>query len=611
MKLNKIFYSLIAMLSLMVAACSSSDDYEWATATGNQVYFSNEMESTFEISATATSFNIPVKRVNADAAINVPITVSQESGSIFTVPSSVSFNAGEKEANITITYDPNNITYGNYEELTLTIGDETYTTEYGFSSVTFSAGATEWADISTNKSMGSYREDLMTTFYGVDNVVYDVKIQKSVIKEGMYRMVNPYGKAYEYNEEGDWDTSKDYYWVINATDPDYVYFEKFQSGMIWKYGEFSFSSLVAYYLEKGNTLEAIKSSHPEYFGTLKDGIFTMPASTMLISMANYNSGGWYQANNNGMLAVALPGYVIADYSIEASYTGRFTDLSDNDYAQFSLTFGSDVASVKYALVSSSEDVDAVANGIIDGSVEAAEATEAGSVQVAFEESGKYTLVMVVYNAKGEAVGTGTTEVKLKSSKDSTEVFTDIAAGNLTIGAKDQSGIFSSGPWGLCFKETITQEAVLSQSSTNPTKFRLTPYLKDENPLEFTVSEDGTIVVDGIETGITTDGGALIVTDLITLYGGSESSNGAYLLSKGYGSSYDKETSTYNFNIAYTCGGDWYGVQLDTFKVTASSAKAISRAINKARKSYSTGTATMKGQKHLVRSFVKDAKFFAK
>ena len=52
------------MLSLFMTACSS-DDYDWATVTGNQVYFSSELDSIMEISTKATTFEVPISRVNA------------------------------------------------------------------------------------------------------------------------------------------------------------------------------------------------------------------------------------------------------------------------------------------------------------------------------------------------------------------------------------------------------------------------------------------------------------------------------------------------------------------------------------------------------------------
>ena len=99
----------------------------------------------------------------------------------------------------------------------------------------------------------------------------------------------------------------------------------------------SFSSLVAYYLSKGKTIDEIKTANPEYFGTLKDGIINMPANSMLISEENYNDGAWSVAAKNGLFTVALPGSVIADYSLDVAYVGRYTSAENVDYARLEFT----------------------------------------------------------------------------------------------------------------------------------------------------------------------------------------------------------------------------------------------------------------------------------
>jgi len=39
MKINKIYFSFMAMLAMMLTACSSDDDYRWASVSGTEVYF--------------------------------------------------------------------------------------------------------------------------------------------------------------------------------------------------------------------------------------------------------------------------------------------------------------------------------------------------------------------------------------------------------------------------------------------------------------------------------------------------------------------------------------------------------------------------------------------
>lgn len=377
MKLNKIYFSFMAMLAMMLTSCSSDDDYQWASISGTEVYFSNTLESTVELSTEANSFNVPINRSDDSEELTVNLIVTQAEGSILSIPTSVTFAKGEKMAIITVSYSPEAIEFGSYEEASIVIADENLTTPYGSNAYTFKAGATAWVNWGT----GYYREDCMTTFFSTENLIAEVTIQRNVIEEGKYRLVNAYGEAYGYNEPGDWDDSQDYYITIDATDPDYVYVENSNTGMDWSYGEVSIQSLVAYYLTKGNSLEAIKAAHPEYFGTLKDGVITMPANSMLISMADYQNGGWYSSNTNGMFAVALPGSIIADYSAEISYNGIYTNVANEVFAIGDLTLGTNATTVKAVVTKSNIDANEVAEDILTGAVIEAIDVSAGNIAV--------------------------------------------------------------------------------------------------------------------------------------------------------------------------------------------------------------------------------------
>lgn len=606
-KLIRLSYlALVGILAAALSACSSDFDYTGAAVPANQVYFSNTEPSTIEIDKNAGSFNITLHRVDSVGELNVPLTFTPGEGNIYTVPASVTFADGKKTADIKVTFDPAAAKYGSYTGGTIAISGSGIDNTYGLSSYTFTAGATEWADFAENKSVGSYREDMIAQGFGLKNVVYNVKMQKSIVNKGMYRMVNVYGKAYPYNEDGDYDTSKDYYWVINATDPDHVYFETYNSEMNWSnYGQFTFTSLVAYFLSKGKTLDEVKQAHPEYFGTLKNGIITMPAQSMMFSMSKYNNGAWLTGNGNGMLAVALPGYTIADYNVAAAYKGRFTDASDQDYARFTLTLGSDVASVKCALASSSDDLDKVATGITDGSVKSVSVTADGDIELPYTDSGDYTLVVVAYNADGDAVGTYTVAQKLKSSKEAVEQFTDIASGTFTIGAEDMSTLVSKTAWGLLLQQKTTQEAVLSQSQSDPTHFKLTPFLSEDSKyaLTFTVDANGNIVVDGVETGLSTDAGLpgmLMASDIVT-YFGADTDNGKAVAANGGASTYDSANHLYTFVLLYYVGDSPYGLEKETFKVEGTGAKALANAIAKAKRAAKAKRGTyrnMKAKGHL-------------
>jgi hypothetical protein len=170
--------------------------------------------------------------------------------------------------------------------------------------------------------MATYREDIVTTFFNAENIVYEVEIERNVETPGLYRLVNPYGAAYPYNDEGEYDTSENHYMVIDAQDPEAVTIQQTYTGMNWGYGEFIVWSLADYYLNQGVTAEEIAAEG--YFGKLENGVITFPTRTLLIAMTEYEDGDLYYANTNGLFAVALPGYSIPEYNAPAAAPAQRT-----------------------------------------------------------------------------------------------------------------------------------------------------------------------------------------------------------------------------------------------------------------------------------------------
>jgi len=396
--MNKIFKStliaVVATMGLATTSCTNEYSYDAAAASGEQVYFGSDMSTTVETPKSASSFSVTVRRINTQGTVTVPVTITQSEGSIYTpVAQQVTFADGADSAPLTFNYNPDDVVYGTYYDITVQLNETSFGSPYGLTSYSFKAGATAWVDF----GKASYREDFVGTFFGkVDNVIYDVPIQRNTVEEGMYRLVNPYGKAYPYNADGDYDTTQDYYLTINAQDPTKVFIEKSPSGMDWSYGAFTMSSIPAFYMERqGLTADEARATYGAYCGTLEDGVITMPAKSLLISMANYQEGGFYQGGT-GLFAVALPGYAIADLSAEVSYAGIFTDADNQIFAVANLTLGEDVKNAKAVVVPADADADAVADAIAAGEVDAIDVI-AGSIQVPVAEdlTGKLQIVVVV------------------------------------------------------------------------------------------------------------------------------------------------------------------------------------------------------------------------
>lgn len=567
--MNKIFrYAKIAVAALVtvaMAACTSDYEYDTPEALkGAQVYFSNTLPSKIEVNKESGNFDVTLSRQNTEGELTVPLMFTADEGNIYTVPSTVTFADGEATANIHITFNPDDLVYGNYVGGTISFDADNFSTPYGATSYQFKAGASAYEDVEGGK--GKFRDGLISALYGIEVLEYDVQIQKDAHTPGIYRVVAPYGQKgwsganpwYTAFDENESNTDM----IIDATDPDFVYIKgTFNTGVTLNSsdGVLSAISYVQYLLDNGNSLDLIKSKKPELFGTFKDGIFSFPAKSILLY---FGSGGdLYYGNTDGMLRVAMPGVVLKDYNVGVEYLGRMTDTNDKDNAVFNLTFGADVTTVKYALVKEGEDLNKTASGIIDGSVEATEISEAGRVEVPFEESGNYYLVTVSYE-NGEAKGADATPITLKSSKDAEEQFEEVAYGVFTLGVEDISGPFfpKEGPMG-CFLEKLggtspyPSEATLLQSKSDPTHFRITPWLNEGYDFDFTWNkETGVISVSNNNSGVTGNeaGDKIIVDDVATIIGYPGASAAGVL------NSYHENVFT--FNLVYHLGDGIFAME---------------------------------------------------
>lgn len=379
----------VSLLSVMIA-CEEEAEYTPAqTMTNAQVYFPNSESSNIALSMEESEFNIPVCRANKKGDLEVQLVIT--GSELLTYPSSVKFADGDTVANLKVNYDPQVLGYDNPQTLEIAFADSTVSTPYGDSKLSVIAMIpSPW----TSLGYATVTEDVFTTFFGVGNPEFPVEIQENDLTPGYYRLVNAYTSCYPHNTDGDYDASKDYYVYIHAENPNEVYIEKAGLGVNWGYGEFSIWSLADYYMKNGQSVEEVKAAG--YFGTLKDGLITFPASTLLISMANYQDGAFYVSNTGGKFSVLLPGYTRADYSAEVQYAGIFTATDESVYAVANLTLGADATDVKAIVMPAADDAAAVADALASGELEGT-AVQAGRIEVPFnaEELGSEKLQVIV------------------------------------------------------------------------------------------------------------------------------------------------------------------------------------------------------------------------
>lgn len=176
--------------------------------------------------------------------------------------------------------------------------------------VTWQEQAEEWHDVGFyydeqgNKVEGwaMLTDDYVTALFEVGNQIFPVRVQERADKPGLFRLVNAYSGNYPVNEPGEWHTDKDYYIIIDATNPNQVYIPDFcETGMEWSYGMFGIWSCAGYFMSKGYSDDDVR----DYFGTYANGVITFPVDALLISLAEYEDGTLYYSNRNGLFKLVL------------------------------------------------------------------------------------------------------------------------------------------------------------------------------------------------------------------------------------------------------------------------------------------------------------------
>ena len=389
---NRIFAASVAAIAALTA-CTTEEYVPATPPTGAQVYISADNPSTVTLSRQSESFSLSVLRVDdsADAAYIVEVT---DTNNVFfsqdVTDVEISFAKGEKECKLVIAVNQDNLVDGKSYALDFRIRDEKATTAYGLSAFSMLAVLPEpYVLLGT----ATLHEDLLTTFFNdvETGKAWECEVYENANVPGMLYFKNAFTSEYPYNEPGDYITT-DKYFMVNVKNHDKVYIPYQGLGMDWGYGEFGVVSLISAYFEGA----------PDNWGTLKDGVITFPQKGILIQMADYNDGGLYTSNGSGAFVIHLPGAILTDYSVEASYSGMFVDPEGNAEPVIDIAAGDDVAAVNYLIISQDQDVNAAFEGIVAGadSVQTVEIVDnAARIQPALEP-GLYYMVYCPVDAEG-------------------------------------------------------------------------------------------------------------------------------------------------------------------------------------------------------------------
>lgn len=316
MKIKNLFLSLTA--AVMALSSCGNEDLELGNSTTAPadpncpaVEFATNNTTVFEVDPSDTHFNLTVVRKATDAATyNIVIAENQENA--FVVPSTVEFAAGEESKSITISM-AENAPKGEALALALSFDDKDlnpYTT--GLKALEVKTTIIKWESIGTGYWVGN----VVNHFFGVESLPLSVEIEMATTATATkFRFDSPYSRAseevdenglgylgYPYNAPEDLNGVVDKC-VITCT-KDGASMTPFNMGMNWGYGDFSMGQIYGY-------LSDNIGSYPlgTYTPSETGGVISFPASSLYISMSEYNDGGKYPLDKPSTLYLSAEDYM--------------------------------------------------------------------------------------------------------------------------------------------------------------------------------------------------------------------------------------------------------------------------------------------------------------
>ena len=460
---------LLSVLALTLGSCTEEYEYSAARVEGEQVYFSNTLSSTVNLSSTESSYAIQLNRINTSDELTVNLTISDESG-IYSIPSSVTFAQGESSTSFNLNYDPSKLEYDVFNSVTIAIADADYTTPYGNSSYTFNAGM---SSPYVSLGIGRFSDSFFIEGYA------DVEIMQNQNNPNQFRVMHPYDEFAELFSESGYN--------LSGQPSEYLEFEILQPGDELAGVSVTMSDLV--YFSPTETSIIVNDTygvpvnvyHPVHFsGGNVESAWThntvinyqengLPGEVQLAPFYYMeNTGGWNYSQDDGMITITFPGYEQKDYSVSVNYLGAFSSVDEQSYAIGNVTLGADIEEAQVAVVEG-KDVNSALSQILSGAVETVTVTESGEVRIPCDYSGDCTMVVIGY-AEGEMQNYATVSFTFSLSPSEwnsigTGLYTDYMAACMYVGF-----------------EPVTYEVEVQENKNTPGIYRImTPYAPEIYP----------------------------------------------------------------------------------------------------------------------------------
>ncbi len=420
MKLLK--YLSIAAIALMSVACSDDDDNPTIKSPG--VYFGEDNTAETMLSpveGAPTSFEVSVWRTENKGQQTVDITYTADDANVFTVPATASFADGAYKTTFTVDCSLAGWEIGKSHEITFKLGGD-YVSDYAYAGE-FTKKVTLFY---TFKKVGkSYMQDnwitvLFTSEFEQPIPVYEVEVEEAEQLAGYYRIVNPYGSnfcasavaASSLSLKAGYDESKESKYIyVHAEDENFIWVERQAVTGLPRAISFSqeVGDAIGFQVAKGATIEELKASSPNNFMYKEsNGAIWFKGSCARFSYVNGgnlldNNGNGYSNVGDPAMLITAPGKAYEDFNASLEYVGVLAVDNKGTQAMVKQSYGADVKYAKYTLIAGvPQDMDAVYNGINDGTIESEWSNlEEPYLFAPVSESGAYTLAVVTYGHDNE------------------------------------------------------------------------------------------------------------------------------------------------------------------------------------------------------------------
>lgn len=321
MKLKSILLSALMMGGVVMVSSCSQDGIEasyqpTAPEASLPAYFRIADDNlNIEVNAVATQVELTAFRASTGTALTVPVKLEGDENGLFSIPAQVTFPVDENSVVFPITFDNSELEDSYPYELKVTIGDGD-ATPYATQVVNITITKNAWEDV-----VGPKREKYATFYdpilglYGVSGAHWNVILQKSLGKAGLYRICDPYTREScpvtglkEYAAPGNYiyvnvaDPAESFLCdkrgnAITATNPA-APIEVDLAMTVGNDGQVFMTGMYNFRMAKGQPDVAKENA-----GKFVNNVLTFDGGTLLYGfMLNDEFDGWY-ANPNGMKVI--------------------------------------------------------------------------------------------------------------------------------------------------------------------------------------------------------------------------------------------------------------------------------------------------------------------